>query len=289
MMDLRMWADRVNEQVGHAFTQYLLGNRPFEECACRALEYLLDVNQDGAIQQAYNVIQHTLEGLEQGGSLSTDDAVGVLTQIQGLLDGTDAPALPPSGTGGLLSDHEIIALARAGMIEPFVNPQVSKHGDERVLSYGVSSYGYDARVSDEFKVFTNVNTTVLDPKNFDERSFVDVRATDGYVIIPPNSFVLGRTVEKFKIPRDVLVVCVGKSTLARLGVIVNVTPLEPEWTGHVTLEFSNTTPLPAKLYANEGACQFLFLRASSPCLVSYADRRGKYQGQTGVTLPRMVK
>ena len=158
-----------------------------------------------------------------------------------------------------------------------------------MLSYGVSSYGYDARVADDFKVFTNTYGTIVDPKNFDDRSFVDVRAKDGYIIIPPNSFVLGRTVERFRIPRDVLVVCVGKSTYARCGIIVNVTPLEPGWEGHVTLEFSNTTPLPAKLYANEGACQFIFLRSASPCQTSYADRKGKYQGQTGVTPPRMVK
>jgi dCTP deaminase len=195
----------------------------------------------------------------------------------------------PVGGPGILPDHEITLLARAGMIEPFEPVQVSKVDGRRVLSYGVSSYGYDARVADDFKVFTNTYGTIVDPKNFDDRSFVDVRAKDGYIIIPPNSFVLGRTVERFRIPRDVLVVCVGKSTYARTGLIVNVTPLEPCWEGHVTLEFSNTTPLPAKLYANEGACQFLFFRGSSPCKTSYSDRKGKYQGQTGVTPPRMVK
>ena len=194
-----------------------------------------------------------------------------------------------TGAPGILPDHEITTLALAGMIQPFEAAQVTKSGDSRVISYGVTSYGYDARVADEFKVFTNTYGTVVDPKNFDERSFVDVRAKDGYIVIPPNSFVLGRTVERFHIPRDVLVVCVGKSTYARCGIIVNVTPLEPEWEGHVTLEFSNTTPLPARLYANEGVCQFLFLRAASPCKVSYADRKGKYQGQTGVTLPRLAK
>jgi dCTP deaminase len=154
-----------------------------------------------------------------------------------------------------------------------------------VISYGLSSYGYDARVSDEFKIFTNVDSATVDPKDFSNQSFVD-RQSD-VCIIPPNSFVLARTVEYFRIPRDVLVICVGKSTYARCGIIVNVTPLEPEWEGHVTLEFSNTTPLPAKIYANEGACQFLFLEASESCETSYLDKAGKYMQQRGVTLPRI--
>ena len=166
------------------------------------------------------------------------------------------------------------------MISPFVDRQKR----EGVISYGLSSYGYDARVADEFKIFSNLDSAIVDPKNFDDNSFVDRKTP--VCVIPPNSFVLGRTVEYFKIPRDVLVVCLGKSTYARCGIIVNVTPLEPEWEGHVTLEFSNTTPLPAKIYANEGACQFLFFRASSPCDVSYKDRHGKYMGQMGVTLPK---
>ena len=167
------------------------------------------------------------------------------------------------------------------MIEPFVEAQKR----EGVISYGLSSYGYDARVSDEFKIFTNVDSSVVDPKDFDPKGFVD-RKTD-VCVIPPNSFALARTVEYFRIPRDVLVICLGKSTYARCGIIVNVTPLEPEWEGHVTLEFSNTTPLPAKIYANEGACQFLFLKADQVCDVSYRDRLGKYMGQVGVTLPRL--
>ena len=168
-----------------------------------------------------------------------------------------------------------------GMIEPFVEAQRR----EGVISYGVSSYGYDARVAPEFKIFTNVDNAIVDPKNFSDQSFVE-RDTE-VCIIPPNSFVLARTVEYFRIPRDVLVICLGKSTYARCGIIVNVTPLEPEWEGHVTLEFSNTTPLPAKVYANEGACQFLFLKGATPPDVSYADRAGKYMGQRGVTLPRL--
>ena len=167
------------------------------------------------------------------------------------------------------------------MIEPFVAEQ-NKKG---VISYGLSSYGYDARVSDEFKVFTNVNNALVDPKNFSEESFIERKANS--CIIPPNSFVLARTVEYFKIPRDVLVICLGKSTYARCGIIVNVTPLEPEWEGHVTLEFSNTTPLPARIYANEGACQFLFLKGDSTCDVSYLERSGKYMKQRGVTLPKL--
>ena len=167
------------------------------------------------------------------------------------------------------------------MIEPFVDSQKR----EGTISFGVSSYGYDARVSDEFRIFTNVDNAIVDPKEFSDSSFVE-RQTD-VCIIPPNSFALARTVEYFRIPRDVLVICLGKSTYARCGIIVNVTPLEPEWEGHVTLEFSNTTPLPAKIYANEGACQFLFLQGAGPCEVSYADRAGKYMGQTGVTLPKL--
>ncbi len=167
------------------------------------------------------------------------------------------------------------------MIEPFVDAQKR----EGVISYGVSSYGYDARVSDEFWIFTNVDNAIVDPKEFSDSSFVE-RKSD-VCVIPPNSFALARTVEYFRIPRDVLVICLGKSTYARCGIIVNVTPLEPEWEGHVTLEFSNTTPLPAKIYANEGACQFLFLQGAGPCETSYADRAGKYMGQTGVTLPKL--
>ena len=169
-----------------------------------------------------------------------------------------------------------------GMIEPFVEKQTASN----VVSYGLSSYGYDARVAPEFKVFTNVDSAIVDPKNFQSNSFVDRVADE--VIIPPNSFILGRTVEYFRIPRDVMVICLGKSTYARCGIIVNVTPLEPEWEGHVTLEFSNTTPLPAKIYANEGACQFLFMRGESPCETSYKDRKGKYMGQQGVTLPKIM-
>ena len=182
----------------------------------------------------------------------------------------------------ILSDIWIREQANAsGMIEPFVEAQRR----DGCISYGLSSYGYDARVADEFKIFTNVNSSVVDPKNFDPDSFVD-RKTD-VCIIPPNSFALARTVEYFRVPRDVLVICLGKSTYARCGIIVNVTPLEPGWEGHVTLEFSNTTPLPAKIYANEGACQFLFLKGEQQCETCYADRAGKYMGQRGVTLPKL--
>ena len=171
-----------------------------------------------------------------------------------------------------------------GMIEPFEAGQVRENEGGKIISYGTSSYGYDVCCSDEFKVFTNIHSATVDPKNFDEKSFVDIRGE--YCIIPPNSFALARTVEYFRIPRNVLTVCLGKSTYARCGIIVNVTPLEPEWEGHVTLEFSNTTNLPAKIYANEGVAQMLFFESDEVCEVSYKDRGGKYQGQRGVTLPK---
>jgi dCTP deaminase len=167
------------------------------------------------------------------------------------------------------------------MIEPFTDRQVR----ENAISFGLSSYGYDVRIADEFKIFTNINSTIVDPKDFDTRSFVDLKAD--VCIIPPNSFALARTVEYFRIPRDVLVVCLGKSTYARCGIIVNVTPLEPEWEGIVTLEVSNTTPLPARIYANEGIAQMLFFQSDEECEVSYADKKGKYQAQQGLTLPKL--
>ena len=173
-----------------------------------------------------------------------------------------------------------------GMIEPFVDGQVREGAaGGRLISYGLSSYGYDLRVSDEFKVFTNVFSSIVDPKNFDPSSFVDIK-TD-VCIVPPNSFALARSVEYFRIPRDVLTICVGKSTYARCGIIVNVTPFEPEWEGHVTLEISNTTPLPARIYANEGLAQVVFFKAEEICETSYADRGGKYMKQQGITIPRM--
>ena len=185
----------------------------------------------------------------------------------------------------ILADHAIRRRAlEEKMIEPFVETQVRKtESGERVISYGVSSYGYDVRCANEFKVFTNIYSATVDPKAFDENSFVDIKSD--VCIIPPNSFALARTVEYFRIPRDILTICLGKSTYARCGIIVNVTPLQPDWEGHVTLEFSNTNSLPAKIYANEGVAQMIFLAASEVCEVSYKDRSGKYMGQTGVTLP----
>lgn len=182
------------------------------------------------------------------------------------------------------SDKWIRRMAARGMIEPFEPNQVRSVEGRKIVSYGTSSYGYDIRCANEFKVFTNINSTIVDPKNFDTASFVDV--VSDVCIIPPNSFALARTVEYFRIPRNVLTVCLGKSTYARCGIIVNVTPFEPEWEGYVTLEFSNTTPLPAKIYANEGCAQVLFFEADEDCETSYKDRHGKYQGQVGVTLPR---
>ncbi len=180
------------------------------------------------------------------------------------------------------SDRWIRQMAREhGMIEPFVDEQIRAG----VVSYGLSSYGYDIRVADEFKVFTNINNTVIDPKNFDPRSFVDIKSD--MCIVPPNSFALARTIEYFRIPRDVLTICLGKSTYARCGIIVNVTPFEPEWEGFVTLEISNTTPLPARIYANEGIAQVLFFQSDESCERSYADKKGKYLKQQGVTLPKI--
>tara|TARA_B100001123_G_C15069783_1_gene931118 strand:- start:62 stop:613 length:552 start_codon:yes stop_codon:yes gene_type:complete len=181
----------------------------------------------------------------------------------------------------VLSDKWIKKMALDGMISPFKEKQISKGK----ISFGLSSFGYDARVSNEFKIFTNVNSEIVDPKNFKASNFVTKKVSE--CIIPPNSFVLASTVEYFKIPKDVLVICLGKSTYARCGIIVNVTPLEPGWEGHVTLEFSNTTPLPAKIYANEGAAQFVFLKGNEEPKVSYSDRKGKYMHQVGVTLPKI--
>lgn len=177
-----------------------------------------------------------------------------------------------------------MALERS-MIAPFEPDQIRQNNGQRIVSYGTSSYGYDIRCSDEFKLFTNINSTIVDPKNFDSNSFVDVKSD--VCIIPPNSFALARTVEYFRIPRNVLTICLGKSTYARCGIIVNVTPFEPEWEGYVTLEFSNTTPLPAKIYANEGVAQVIFFESDEVCEISYKDRGGKYQGQHGVTLPKI--
>lgn len=167
------------------------------------------------------------------------------------------------------------------MINPFNDRQMR----DGVISYGVSSYGYDLRVADEFKIFTNVNSSIVDPKHFDSKSFIDVKGSS--ILVPPNSFALARSVEYFKIPRDVLTICVGKSTYARCGIIVNVTPFEPEWEGFVTLEISNTTPLPAKIYSNEGLCQILFFQGDEPCETSYKDKAGKYQKQQGIVLPKL--
>ncbi|MDN3508549.1 MAG: dCTP deaminase [Candidatus Neptunochlamydia sp.] len=183
----------------------------------------------------------------------------------------------------LQSDKWIRKMALEGMIEPFAHAQVKSIENQKIVSYGLSSYGYDVRVGNRFKVFTNVHNTIVDPKNFNEDTFVDIEGD--VCIIPPNSFALTNTVEYFRIPRGCLTICIGKSTYARCGIIVNVTPFEPEWEGHVTIEVSNTTPLPAKIYSNEGIAQVLFFEAKEVCEISYADRAGKYMKQTGITLP----
>ena len=201
----------------------------------------------------------------------------------------NAPAWEPKlrtgwwmGTRMIKSDKWIRRMCREhGMIEPFEEKQMR----EGTISFGVSSYGYDLRIADEFKIFTNINSTIVDPKAFDSKSFVDYQGD--VCIVPPNSFALGRSVEYFRIPRRTMTICVGKSTYARCGIITNVTPLEPEWEGHVTLEISNTTPLPARIYANEGIAQVLFFESDEDCSVSYRDKKGKYQNQRGVTLPRV--
>jgi dCTP deaminase len=186
----------------------------------------------------------------------------------------------------LLSDRDIRKLVKSHrMIDPYEDSLVKHSEGGKLVSYGLSSYGYDLRVADEFKVFTNVYNSIVDPKNFREDSFVDLKGP--YCIVPPNSFALARSVEYFRIPRHILTICIGKSTYARCGIIVNVTPFEPEWEGYVTLEISNTTPLPAKIYSNEGLAQVLFFEAKNLCETSYADRKGKYQGQVGIVAPRM--
>jgi dCTP deaminase len=202
------------------------------------------------------------------------------------------PTRPPAGRRSrgslrvIKSDKWIRRMAAEHrMIEPFEPGQVREVDGRRIVSYGTSSYGYDIRCSSEFKIFTNINSTIVDPKHFDAGSFVDFQGD--VCIIPPNSFALARTVEYFRIPRNVLTICVGKSTYARCGIITNVTPFEPEWEGTVTLEISNTTPLPAKIYANEGIAQVLFFESDSPCETSYRDKAGKYQSQVGITLPRL--
>lgn len=186
----------------------------------------------------------------------------------------------------LLSDDRIREFVKKyNMIEPFSDKLIKKKEDGNVVSYGLSSYGYDLRIADEFKIFTNVHNILVDPKNFREESFITIKGDS--CIIPPNSFALARSVEYFRIPRNILTICIGKSTYARCGIIVNVTPFEPEWEGVVTLEISNTTPLPAKVYANEGVAQVLFFEAKSPCSISYADRKGKYMKQKGIVSPKM--
>jgi len=197
-----------------------------------------------------------------------------------------APPIPENqGSHNAMAIKSDRWIRKMAMEHDMINPFNDRQVRDGVISYGVSSYGYDLRVADEFKIFTNVNSAIVDPKNFDQRSFIDVKGPS--VLIPPNSFALARSVEYFKIPRDILTICVGKSTYARCGIIVNVTPFEPEWEGFVTLEISNSTPLPAKIYSNEGLCQILFFQGDEPPDVSYKDKAGKYQKQTGIVLPKL--
>jgi dCTP deaminase len=247
----------------------------------------LGKNDSLAEKRAAALRENLLRRKEQAGAQDrkTEKREKTLMTQNTLQSATLSPESAPETLPGIMPDHWIREQATTrGMIEPFAEKQNRESGGQKIISYGLSSYGYDARCSDEFMIFTNVDNAIVDPKDFSNKSFVE-RKTD-VCVIPPNSFVLTRTIEYFRIPKDVLVVCLGKSTYARCGLIVNVTPLEPGWEGHVTLEISNTTPLPARVYANEGIAQFLFFKGSSACEVSYADRAGKYMKQTGVTLPR---
>lgn len=295
---LRFWAMRYNDRLGGILSRYLNGHEPLDMALVSAVEGLHQLKDLSRIQDLVDdlvrdVTEHpkapvplqTLEAIQK----LVDERVEKLAVVEATSEDQAEKALGSTGGGGILSDRQIRRLVQVkGMIEPFSDRQIVKIQERTSISHGLSSYGYDARVANEFKIFTNVHTAEIDPKNFDPKSFVDMQAnSEGFIRIPPNSFALGRTVERFSIPRDVLVVCLGKSTYARCGIIVNVTPLEPEWEGYVTLEFSNTTPLPARIYAGEGACQFLFFGGTEPCEVSYADRKGKYQDQEGVTIPRM--
>lgn len=291
---LRLWAEKYNELLHGSLNRYLMGTESLEEALLEVVERLY-LQQDLSLIRFYldRAMKDLTDDPEHKVSLEYLEHIHTLVEnkIVARVTGTtpESPAAPFGDGYGILSDRAIRRLSgEGGMIEPFNERQVTRTEGKPSISHGLSSYGYDARVAPEFKVFTNVYGAEIDPKNFDPQSFVDVRANaEGFIRVPPNSFALGRTMEYFRIPRDVLVICLGKSTYARCGIIVNVTPLEPEWEGHVTLEFSNTTPLPARIYAGEGACQFIFLRGSDPCETSYRDRGGKYQGQTGVTPPRM--
>lgn len=232
-------------------------------------------------------IRHRANGGESNSALAKE--AGIAHQnIHSIVNHMIWKHVPREATlGTILSDRRIRKLAEAGMIEPFLSKQVSEINGKRVLSAGISSFGYDLRVADEYKVFTNVHCGIVDPKNLSEESFVDVSGK-GFCMIPPNSFALARSVEKFRIPRNILTLCVGKSSYARVGIVVNVTPFEPMWDGFPTLEISNTTPLPAKIYSNEGLAQVLFFEADEDCETSYADRKGKYQAQPAqIVLPKV--
>lgn len=280
---LRLWAERYNHKLEGALEQYLIGNRPLEECLA---EVVTDLHPKRDLTDVVAMLEAKVRELDP--ELESPPIVEFLEKIQDILEekghvkkGTDKPT-------GILSDRDIRDLAlNQGMITPFVDSQVTKAEKSLAISYGLSSCGYDVRVGNTFRVFTNTYGAVIDPKNFDPQNFTEVEAKDGFIILPPNGFAVGLSVEKFNIPRDIVVLCEGKSTYARCGVVCFLTPLEPEWEGYATLNFCNGTPNPAKVYANEGVAQFLFQRTTTPCEVSYKDRGGKYQGTTSITTPRM--
>jgi dCTP deaminase len=291
---LLYWANRVNAPRHEAFTPYLLGNRPFVECAWEALEeFLTTRNRD--LKKVRAVVERLAETERSTREDDADAWKDLLHYLDEILWDADAPTdwagTPPkefpAGLPGLLSDRELAALAAAGMISPFVGELVRKEGERGVVSYGLSSYGYDARLAPDFKVFSNIHAGELDPKQMNPRALHTVHATGDYFVLPPHGFALGSTVERFALPRDVVALGQGKSTYARIGVTLHMTPMEPGWEGHITLAVANSSPLPVRVYTGEGIAQFLFFRAPVACAVSYADRKGKYQGAVGVTTARV--
>jgi dCTP deaminase len=287
-LPLRFWAEKFNEKLEGALTQYLIGNKPLDEVLVDVVENLYprrDLTEilsrvEDKVETLYDFPEHapTVQFLEKL-VVSLKEKMEEPSNLQGTRE---------ESTYGILSDQEIGALAAKGMIVPYAGECVSEIEGKKILSYGLSSYGYDPRIGNAFQVFSNVNSTTVDPKNFDPKNVVEVFVKPGgFLVLPPHGFALGHTVEKFCIPRDLQVCGVGKSTYTRCGLLVTLTPLEPEWEGAITVALSNTSPIPVRVYAGEGICQLIFSRVRTPCRVSYRDRRGKYQGATGVVPPKV--
>lgn len=290
-ISLRAWAERFDPRLQGALTQYLLGNTTLEQVLVPVVERLYPRHDLLDVVACLNEKIRILDPENDGGE-TVDFLEKIVEMLEDKSDGrTPTGTLPPpvSTDAGLLSDREIRDLAlNHGMISPFHDGQITKDPDKLTISYGLSSCGYDIRVDRTFKIFTNTFGGVVDPKAFDPKNFIEVTANaEGYVVLPPHGFALGKSVERFKIPRDILVDCRGKSTYARCGILANLTPMEPEWEGLATIALSNTSPAPVKVYAGEGVAQFLFFRSVSPCEVSYKDRGGKYQGAADITPPKM--